>query len=41
MAVTNFTHDAVVVGAGFSGIYQLYALIKLGLNVALIERVEG
>lgn len=30
--------DAVVVGAGFGGIYQLYKLRQLGLNVRLIER---
>jgi cyclohexanone monooxygenase len=29
--------DALVVGAGFGGIYQLYALRKLGLNVKVID----
>ncbi|KAJ6180615.1 cyclohexanone monooxygenase [Penicillium mononematosum] len=33
--------DALVVGAGFGGIYQLYSLQKLGLNVKAIERAEG
>ncbi|KAJ6092414.1 cyclohexanone monooxygenase [Penicillium canescens] len=33
--------DALVVGAGFGGIYQLYSLKKLGLNVKAIERAEG
>jgi cation diffusion facilitator CzcD-associated flavoprotein CzcO len=29
--------DALVVGAGFGGIYQLYALLKLRLNVKVID----
>lgn len=33
--------DALVVGAGFGGIYQLYSLLKLGLNVKAIEKAEG
>jgi cation diffusion facilitator CzcD-associated flavoprotein CzcO len=34
--------DAVVIGAGFSGLYQLYCLReKLGLNVKLLEAGEG
>lgn len=33
--------DALVVGAGFGGIYQLYSLLKLGLNAKAIERAEG
>ncbi|KAH6989830.1 cyclohexanone monooxygenase [Ilyonectria sp. MPI-CAGE-AT-0026] len=32
--------DALVVGAGFGGIYQLYSLLKLGLKVKAIERAE-
>lgn len=32
--------DALVVGAGFGGIYQLYSLLKLGLNVKAIDRAE-
>lgn len=30
--------DAVVVGAGFAGIYQLYKLRELGLSVKLFEK---
>lgn len=29
--------DAIVVGAGFGGIYQLYSLLKLGLSVRAID----
>lgn len=29
--------DALVVGAGFGGIYQLYSLRKLGLSVKVID----
>lgn len=29
--------DALVVGAGFGGIYQLHRLVKLGLNTKLID----
>ncbi|KAJ3535844.1 hypothetical protein NM208_g6964 [Fusarium decemcellulare] len=32
--------DAVVVGAGFGGIYQLYSLTKLGLSTQLIEKAD-
>ncbi|OAP64206.1 hypothetical protein AYL99_00178 [Fonsecaea erecta] len=32
------SYDALIVGAGFGGIYQLYSLQKLGLNVRLIDR---
>ncbi|KJJ29322.1 cyclohexanone 1,2-monooxygenase [Aspergillus flavus AF70] len=35
------SYDALVVGAGFGGIYQLYSLLKLGLTVKLVERAEG
>ncbi|KAI2617198.1 cyclohexanone monooxygenase [Hypoxylon sp. NC1633] len=33
--------DALVIGAGFGGIYQLYSLLKLELNVKCIEKAEG
>ena len=33
--------DAVVVGAGLSGIYQLYRLLKDGLTVAAFEAASG
>ena len=35
---TEIRVDAVVVGAGFGGIYQTYALKKAGYNVQTIER---
>lgn len=35
MKQTEF--DAIVVGAGFGGIYQLYSLLKLGLSVRVID----
>lgn len=35
MLQTEF--DAVVIGAGFGGIYQLYSLLKLGLSVRVID----
>lgn len=35
------TIDALVVGAGFAGIYQLYCLRKLGLNVKCIDKAGG
>ncbi|KIW68358.1 hypothetical protein PV04_04311 [Phialophora macrospora] len=31
-------HDAVIVGAGFGEIYQLYSLLKLGLSVRGLEK---
>src|SRR5262245_11556610 len=30
--------DVVIVGAGFSGLYMLHKLRKLGLNVVIFER---
>lgn len=33
--------DALVVGAGFGGIYQLYSLLNLGLHVKVIEKAQG
>jgi cyclohexanone monooxygenase len=35
------TVDAVVVGAGFSGVYALYRLHALGLNVVALEQGSG
>ena len=29
--------DALIVGAGFSGMYMLYSLLELGLNVCVVE----
>ena len=33
--------DAVIVGAGFAGIYQLYSLRRLGLSARVLEAGEG
>ena len=35
------TYDAVVVGAGFAGMYMLYRLRRLGLTVRVYERGDG
>ena len=32
--------DALVVGAGFSGIYQLYKFREIGLSVKLIDNAS-
>ncbi|KAL5340171.1 hypothetical protein BJX70DRAFT_396944 [Aspergillus crustosus] len=34
-------YDAVIVGAGFSGIQQLYLLLRLGLTVKVIDKASG
>jgi cyclohexanone monooxygenase len=34
-------YDAVVVGAGMGGIYQLYRLLQLGLSVKVLDRADG
>jgi len=33
--------DAVIVGAGFAGIYQLYSLRRIGLSARVLEAGEG
>lgn len=33
--------DAIIVGAGFGGIYQLHSLVHLGLSVKLIDKSHG
>ncbi|MFY0611022.1 MAG: NAD(P)/FAD-dependent oxidoreductase [Hyphomicrobiaceae bacterium] len=37
----NSTPDAVIVGAGFSGMYMLYRLRKLGLKARVFDRATG
>ncbi|KIW97963.1 uncharacterized protein Z519_01547 [Cladophialophora bantiana CBS 173.52] len=34
-------YDAVIIGAGFGGIYQLHSLLKLGLSVRVLEKAHG
>lgn len=34
-------YDAIVIGAGFSGIYQLHTLLQQGLSVQLLEKGSG
>ena len=34
-------YDALIVGAGFSGMYMLYRLVNLGLRVRVIEEASG
>lgn len=42
MSETNTTtHDVVIVGAGFAGLYTLYAMRKLGLSAIVLERGDG
>jgi cation diffusion facilitator CzcD-associated flavoprotein CzcO len=36
-AAREATYDAIIIGAGFSGIYQLYRLRQLGMKVRLFE----
>ena len=38
---TNLDYDAIVIGAGISGLYQLYKLRELGLTVRVFERGTG
>ena len=35
------TYDAVIVGAGFAGLYMLHRLRKMGLNVRVFEAGDG
>ena len=38
---TDLDYDAIVIGAGISGLYQLYKLRELGLRVRVVERGTG
>ncbi len=40
MQFPDATPDALIVGAGFSGIYQLHRLQELGLSVKLIDKAD-
>ena len=39
--MASLTSDALVIGAGFGGIYQLHSLLKLGLTVKVLEKAEA
>ena len=39
--IQNPNPDAIIIGAGFSGLYQLYSLRNLGLSVKVIEAGSG
>ena len=41
VGTTGASFDAVIVGAGFSGLYMLYRLRNLGLSVRVLERGGG
>jgi cyclohexanone monooxygenase len=42
MTVTTTSRfDAIIVGAGFAGLYQLYCLRRIGLRVRLLEAGDG
>ncbi len=34
-------HDVIIIGAGVSGIYQLYRLLEIGVNVTVLEAGGG
>ena len=34
-------YDAIIIGAGVSGLYQLYKLRELGLTVRVFEDAQG
>ena len=41
LSKTGIDHDAIIVGAGISGLYQLYKLRNLGLSVKVFEAGNG
>ena len=34
-------HDVIIIGAGVCGIYQLYRLLELDLDVTVVEAGDG
>jgi cation diffusion facilitator CzcD-associated flavoprotein CzcO len=40
-AIANRTYDAIIIGAGIAGMYQLYRLRELGLSVRVFETGSG
>ncbi|KNG81812.1 hypothetical protein ANOM_010750 [Aspergillus nomiae NRRL 13137] len=41
MTVDTNIYDAVIVGAGFAGIYQLHRFVNMGMSVKLIDKAGG
>ncbi|MEN8159636.1 MAG: NAD(P)/FAD-dependent oxidoreductase [Myxococcota bacterium] len=39
--MTKTSHDAIVIGAGMSGMFQLHRLRELGMNVRVLEAGDG
>lgn len=39
--MTSHKYDALIVGAGFGGIYQLYQLLQKGLKVRVIDAASN
>ena len=39
--MTNNDYDAIVIGAGFGGLYQLHLLKQQGMSVRLLEKGDG
>ena len=37
----DLDYDAIVIGAGIAGMYQLYRLREMGLTVRVLERGTG
>ncbi len=40
-ATANLDYDAIIIGAGMSGLYQLYRLRELGMRVRVFEAGTG
>src|ERR1700744_4124207 len=40
-AIANRKYDAIIIGAGIAGMYQLYRLRELGLSVRVFETGSG
>ncbi|HHZ77303.1 MAG TPA: cyclohexanone monooxygenase, partial [Rhodospirillales bacterium] len=38
---SNYDFDAIIVGAGFAGMYMLYRLRNLGLTAQVLEAGDG
>ena len=40
-STTAQNYDAIIIGAGVTGLYQLYRLREMGLSVRVIEAAGG